>query len=117
MKFLVDAQLPGESPGVSGELGYDAVHTLDLPSANLTPDAAIIAIADSEPPSLSPKTPISCIPSCCTGVRRKLLLVSTGNISNSQLEALLLPAVPAIINAFASASFVELSRTSLIVHV
>jgi predicted nuclease of predicted toxin-antitoxin system len=46
----------------------------------------------------------------------RLLLISTGNISNDELAALLLPALPLIATAFESALFVELNRTGLITH-
>lgn len=48
MKFLVDAQLPRRIARRLGELGYDAVHTLELPAANRTPDAEITATAETE---------------------------------------------------------------------
>ncbi len=46
----------------------------------------------------------------------KLLLISTGNISNADLETLLLPNVAAIVTAFAVSDLVELTRTALIIH-
>jgi predicted nuclease of predicted toxin-antitoxin system len=46
----------------------------------------------------------------------QLLLVSTGNIANDQLEALFTASLPQIVRAFASADFVELTRSSLVVH-
>jgi predicted nuclease of predicted toxin-antitoxin system len=46
----------------------------------------------------------------------KLLLISTGNISNSELRDLLIPNLPAIVAAFSTTDFVELSRSSLILH-
>jgi predicted nuclease of predicted toxin-antitoxin system len=46
----------------------------------------------------------------------KLLLISTGNIANAQLADLLLPNLDAIVTGFATAEFVELTRTSLIIH-
>ena len=45
-----------------------------------------------------------------------LLLVSTGNISNSELQSLLVANMAAVEFAFRSARFVELTRSSLIVH-
>jgi predicted nuclease of predicted toxin-antitoxin system len=38
MKFLVDAQLPWRFTNLLNEAGHDALHTLDLPKNNLTPD-------------------------------------------------------------------------------
>jgi predicted nuclease of predicted toxin-antitoxin system len=41
MKFLVDAQLPRRLVHLLREAGFEAIHTLDLPLGNRTPDAAI----------------------------------------------------------------------------
>lgn len=46
----------------------------------------------------------------------KLVLVSTGNITNAELESLLLPNIPAIVAALQANSYVELTRTALIVR-
>ncbi|HMM76018.1 MAG TPA: DUF5615 family PIN-like protein [Gammaproteobacteria bacterium] len=48
MKFLVDAQLPLRFVGWLRQHGHDAVHTLDLPLGNRTPDSEIVARAISE---------------------------------------------------------------------
>ena len=116
MKFLVDAQLPRRIAMRLEELGHDAVHTLDLPAANRTPDVEIIATAEIEKRIVVTKDADFVHSFILYRRPPKLLLISTGNISNAQLEALLLPAIPAIVDAFASASFIELSRTSLIIH-
>jgi predicted nuclease of predicted toxin-antitoxin system len=47
---------------------------------------------------------------------RKLLLVSTGNISNAELEALWFPNLSAIVSEREAHDFVELTRTAIIVH-
>jgi hypothetical protein len=44
------------------------------------------------------------------------LLVSTGNISNSELEQLLVPLIPALITAFQAHVFVELTRSGIIIR-
>jgi predicted nuclease of predicted toxin-antitoxin system len=41
MKFLIDAQLPQKFVGWLQEQGHDAIHTLDLPRKNATPDSKI----------------------------------------------------------------------------
>lgn len=116
MKFLVDAQLPRRIAQRLKEMGYDAVHTLDLPAANRTPDAEIVATAEKEQRVVVTKDADFVHSFILYRRPPKLLLISTGNISNTQLEALLLPAIPAIVDGFASASFIELNRTSLIIH-
>ncbi len=41
MKYLVDAQLPKSLLIIIRELGFDCIHTLDLPQGNLTSDIEI----------------------------------------------------------------------------
>jgi predicted nuclease of predicted toxin-antitoxin system len=48
MNFLVDAQLPRRIAVYLRAQGHDAVHTLDLPEANRTTDAAILVFAEHE---------------------------------------------------------------------
>jgi predicted nuclease of predicted toxin-antitoxin system len=50
------------------------------------------------------------------GQPKKLLLISTGNISNNALETLVRKHITEIAVALETASFIELGRTSLIVH-
>ena len=45
MKFLVDAHLPRRLAHRLQKLGHDAIHTLDLPLANQTPDSIIEEIS------------------------------------------------------------------------
>ena len=117
MKFLVDAHLPRQIVRRLRELGLDAIHTLDMPSANRTSDAEICDIAASENRIVVTKDADFVHSFVLHHRPPKLLLISTGNISNDELEALLLPLIPAIVTAFDTASFVELNRTSLITHV
>jgi predicted nuclease of predicted toxin-antitoxin system len=39
MKFIVDAQLPRRLARFLQDSGFDAIHTLDLPQQNTTPDS------------------------------------------------------------------------------
>ena len=45
-----------------------------------------------------------------------LLLISTGNITNADLEKLVRANLPAIDAAFASSRFVEITRDALVIH-
>lgn len=45
MKFLVDAQLPLRFARWLRQHGHDALHTLDLPPGNRTPDSDVVACA------------------------------------------------------------------------
>ncbi|HVS34946.1 MAG TPA: hypothetical protein VMS17_05150, partial [Gemmataceae bacterium] len=50
------------------------------------------------------------------GCPPKLLLISTGNISNRDLEALATPLIPDIVREFGSHSFLVLSRAGIIIR-
>jgi hypothetical protein len=45
-----------------------------------------------------------------------LLLISTGNISNRDLEALVVPIIPDSVREFGSHSFLELGRAGIIIR-
>jgi predicted nuclease of predicted toxin-antitoxin system len=45
-----------------------------------------------------------------------LLLISTGNISNRDLEALVVPVIPDVVREFGSHSFLELGRAGIVVR-
>ena len=45
MKFLVDAQIPRRLVKRFRDAGFEAIHTLDLPMGNRTPDSEINALA------------------------------------------------------------------------
>jgi len=48
MKFIVDAQLPRRLARELAAASHDAVHTLDLPKGNHTPDREIASMAAAE---------------------------------------------------------------------
>lgn len=116
MKFIVDAQLPRRLARLLQQSGYDAIHTLDLPQQNRTKDSAIISTADAEQRIVVTKDADFVDSFILTRRPRKLLVVTTGNISNRALETLFLSALPQITEAFELHSYVELSRTALITH-
>ena len=116
MKFLVDAQLPRRIARWLREAGFDALHTLDLPGANRTPDDTILRIAMAEQRVVVTKDADFVSSFVLTHQPEKLLLISTGNIKNAELEAILVPSINVIVAAFDASNFVELTRTALIIH-
>lgn len=116
MKFIVDAQLPRRIAAWLRGQGHDAIHTLELPDANRTTDAAINELAEREERIVITKDSDFIDSHFLQRRPQKLLLISTGNISNRELEAILLPNIPALAMAFESAGFVELSRTGILIH-
>lgn len=88
MKFLVDAQLPARLARYLVDAGHDVVHTSELPEGNRTTDAAISAIADREGRVVVTKDRDFRDGYLLFGSPRRLLVVATGNITNTALLAL-----------------------------
>ena len=116
MNFLVDAQLPRRMTAWLAAAGCDAVHTLDLPDANRTTDDQVNEVADRGQRAVVTKDADFVDAHLLRGRPAKLLLISTGNISNRDLEALLVPLIPDIVRAFGSHSFLELGPAGIIVR-
>ena len=116
MKFLIDAQLPRRLALQLAALGHDVVHTLDLPLANRTPDQAILEVAAREARIVVTKDRDFVDSFTLRGEPAKLLLISTGNISNRDLEMLFVQHFTHIESALAAHQFVELSASQFTVH-
>ncbi len=117
MKFLVDAQLPRRLIHRLRESGYEAKHTLDLPLGNRTPDETINEVSLFEQYIVITKDSDFVDSFILHRKPYKLLLISTGNIKNADLETLLLQNIKDIVNGFEGHDFIEMSRTALIIHV
>lgn len=116
MKFLVDAQLPHRLAELLWVAGHEVVHTLDLPLGNRTPDSTINEMSLVGNMVVITKDNDFVISFRLKRQPYKLLLISTGNIRNSDLESLFSRNLDAIVEALSEHSFVELDRSSLIVH-
>lgn len=114
MNFLVDAQLPRTLAIRLREVGHDAVHTLELPDGNRTTDDEINRLSLVESRAIITKDS-DFVNSFLLGDRPwKLLLISTGNISNTDLETLFVANLAAIVAGFATFRFIEINRASII---
>jgi predicted nuclease of predicted toxin-antitoxin system len=116
MNFLVDAQLPRRLAAWLTTAGHNAVHTLDLPDANRTTDAQINDLADQEQRVVVTKDADFVDGHVLRGRPGKLLLISTGNISNRDLEALVVPLLADVVRELQTHSFLELGRAGLVVR-
>ncbi len=115
MKFLVDAPLPRRFAQWLNEAGHDALHTVDLPTKNRTTDSEIVACAMREGRIVISKDADFVQSFLVTG-EPPLLLISTGNISNTELERILHANLKGLEDAFSSGKFVEINREALVVH-
>ncbi len=100
MKFLIDAQLPvGWSVGAVVLAAMQAAYS-DLPDGNRTTDSQIIAMRGTDQRVVVTKDADFVNEHVLHAKPTQLLLVSTGNISNRELEALVVPMIPDIMREF-----------------
>jgi len=116
MRFLVDAQLPMKLAQLLREAGHDCVHTSQLPEGNRSTDAALVALADSEDRVVVTKDRDFRDGHLLRRSPRRLLIVSTGNITNVALLSLFADNLQAVVDSLTEAAFVEFGLAGLIVH-
>ena len=116
MNFVVDAQLPRRMKRLLQQAGHDALHTLDLPEANRTSDTVILQIAARESRVVVTKDSDFVDSFLLDRKPEKLLLISTGNITNAELEEILTSNLEAVVAALKANNFIELTRTALIIR-
>lgn len=117
MQYLVDAQLPKRLKQWLVEQGVEAIHTLDLPKRNATPDNEIIQEYTSENVVVISKDRDFPQQRILRGRPELLLWVTTGNIVNRELLRLFENNFDFIDRSFHSGSkFLEMDNTSIIIH-
>ena len=116
MKFLIDAQLPRRLATHLRQAGFEATHTLDLPAGNRTTDSTVITLSLTSQAVVVTKDSDFVESFLLSREPWKLLLVSTGNISNDELVNLFEMNINQLADAFNTFDFIELNRTSLICH-
>jgi predicted nuclease of predicted toxin-antitoxin system len=113
MNFLLDAHLP---PGLCALLqaaGHDVVHTSQLPTANRTTDQVINELSAREQRVVVSKDTDFYYSHLLHQRPYKLLLVRTGNIRTRELKELFQRQLPAIVQALANNSLVEMDRIAV----
>lgn len=116
MRFLVDAQLPRRLALWFRQRGHDVIHTLDLAQQNRTPDPFLLALANQDQRVLITKDTDFEITRELGQGPLKLLLITTGNIHNNELLELFARHEETLFRFLDSHTFIELSRSQLIVH-
>jgi len=116
MKWIVDAQLPRRLSRWIMQRGQDAVHTLDLPRGNRTTDDEIAELSLRQGRIVVTKD-VDFVDSFLLKHRpEKLLVITTGNITNAALETLFHRNFQAIAQAFEEHDYLELTQTAWIIH-
>ena len=116
MNFLIDANLPRRLVHLFRGRGHQAIHTIELPNGNATTDSALLEYSDEHNCVVTTKDSDFSVYFWLQNRPNKLLLISTGNIRNADLEALLIMNFDELIKGLAENRFVELTREHIIVH-
>lgn len=87
-----------------------------MPDANRTTDDQIIEWVDREKRILVSKDADFVDSHILRGRPAKLLVISTGNISNLELQRLLVPLIAAITCELSSHSFMEIGRSGIVIR-
>jgi len=116
MNFLVDANLPRRLVRIFQERGHRAIHTLELPEGNATTDSALLDYAEQNNCVVTTKDSDFSTSFWLQNSPQKLLLISTGNIRNTDLETLLISNFDQLISGLTENRYVELTREHVIVH-
>jgi predicted nuclease of predicted toxin-antitoxin system len=116
MKFIVDAQLPVRLSQLLKSMGHDALHTKELALKNATPDTEINTLSIREQRIVITKDSDFWDSFYVSQEPYKLLLITTGNISNKDLESLFVKNLEQLVDLLENNSVVEMSRDTVIVH-
>lgn len=116
MRVLIDAQLPKRLADFLISRGVDALHTLELPDQNKTTDGYIIRLAEQQDRIVITKDRDFWDNYILSGKPSKLLIVSTGNITNTDLITLFDKNLQTLDKLFSNNSVLELGQNEIIVH-
>ncbi len=113
---IVDAQLPKSLADWLNSKGLDCLHTSGLPSGNRSDDNEISLLADREGRMVISKDKDFWDDHVIKGCPKKLLIIKTGNIVNTDLLTLFKLNIERIEELFLDNNLIELNRQSIIVH-
>lgn len=115
-KFLVDQQLPRALATHLTSRGHDARHIKDYPGGATLQDTEIARIADIEDRTVVTKDDDFRITHLLHRAPTRLLHVTCGNISTSDLIALIERHYTDLSVALAEYNYIEIDRPGIIIH-
>ena len=114
MKFIVDAQLPKLLADVLIQKGFNAIHTLDLPEQNNSPDNFIAKFADEQERVVISKDVDFLYAHILKGSPQKLIFVTTGNTKNRTLLNIFRRSIEQVVTMLMMHDCVELSEDNVL---
>ena len=116
MRFIIDAQLPFSLKILLIDIGHDAIHTDDLGDKERTSDNEIREVSENKNRIVISKDADFVDSFYIKGIPKKLLLISTGNIKNSELFSLFSKNIEKIVNLFDTNDLIEMDNNDIIAH-
>lgn len=116
MKFLIDANLPFKLAKALRIKGFDILHTDDLPDKERTTDREIRKVSKEQNHTVITKDSDFLDSHVIQGVPAKLLLITTGNVTNKALLDLFDKHFEASIKLFDVYDLIELNSEQIIGH-
>jgi predicted nuclease of predicted toxin-antitoxin system len=117
MKFIVDAHFPKRLSKWLNDRGHDSIHTSDLPKGNNTPDIEIIEKSIEETRVVITKDSDFFKYRVVKGEPDRILMITTGNIINTELINLFERNFKIIAESFElGKKVIELSNESVTIH-
>ena len=116
MKLIVDAQLPQSLAEFLRKRGHNAIHTIELPKKNKTSDKEVIEISLREERIVVSKDNDFLETFIISNLPKKLLIVSTGNISNEELLSLFDDSLEKLSSLITDNQVVEIDKERITVH-
>ena len=113
MKFFVDANLPFRLALNLKDKGFDVLHTDDLPNKEKTTDKEILKVAVDQSRIVITKGSDFLDSHLIQGIPVKLLFVTTGNIINKDLLALIEKYFETIFQLFEIYDLIEIKTKRL----
>lgn len=116
MDFIVDAMLPIALSEFLKTSGHNSIHTLELPSQNSTTDSFLNNLSINESKILITKDSDFEDSLRINSKPYKLVLVTTGNISNMTLINIFRDNLTEIVNTLTKSTFIEISDKGMIIN-
>ena len=114
MKFIIDAQLPRKLSYYLTKMGYDCIHTLDLPKGNKTQDSEINEISFAQERIVISKDSDFYNSYLQKVEPFKLIYLTVGNISTTKLLEIFEKNHERIFEEIQMNSVVQVTSTSII---
>jgi predicted nuclease of predicted toxin-antitoxin system len=116
MKYLLDAMLPVSLLKIFEEKGFYNIHTINLPKENYTTDSEINEFSFQNNMIVITKDYDFLNSYLLEKKPRKLLLVTTGNITNKELIKLFKKNIEEINSLFRKNNVIEINRDTITVR-